>query len=122
MLTPAELLSAKQVAPMLGLVGREVPHGPPQKYLLRGLQLRITYGTVEPSTQQPESSMFQLQAATLAARAKTGDKHIGTQVAQGRIDVVRAVPPASGRGRYTVTVLAGGLSLADAVAYLGRMQ
>ena len=66
--------------------------------------------------------MFQLQAATLAARAKTGDKHIGTQVARGRIDVVRAVPPASGRGRYTVTVLAASLTPADAVAYLSRMQ
>lgn len=67
-------------------------------------------------------ALFQLQAATLAARVKTGDKHIGTQVANGRIDVVRAVPPASGRGRYTVTVLAASLPLADAVAYLGAMQ
>lgn len=66
-------------------------------------------------------ALIQLQAATIAARAKTGDKHIGTQVKQGRIDVVRAVPPASGRGRYTVTVLAASLPLADAVAYLGAM-
>lgn len=67
-------------------------------------------------------ALAQLQTATLAARAKTGDKHIGTQVKQGRFDVVRAVPPASGSGRYTVTVLAAGLPLADAVAYLGSMQ
>lgn len=67
-------------------------------------------------------ALFKLQSATLAARAKTGDKHIGTQVKQGRIDVVRAVPPASGRGRYTVTVLAASLPLADAVSYLGSMQ
>ncbi len=63
-----------------------------------------------------------IHAATLAARAKTGDKHIGTQVKQGRFDVVRAVPPVSGRGRYTVTVLAASLMPADAVAYLERMQ
>lgn len=66
-------------------------------------------------------ALIQLQVATLAARVKTGDKHISTQVAQGRIDVVRAVPPVSGRGRYTVTVLAAGLTPADAVAYLGGM-
>lgn len=64
-------------------------------------------------------TLIQLQAATLAARAKTGDKHIGTQAANGRFDVVRAVP--SVRGRYTVTVLAAGLTAADAVAYLGAL-
>jgi len=68
------------------------------------------------------NTLIQLQTATLAARVKTGDKHIGTQVKQGRFDVVRAVPPVSGRGRYTVTVLAAGLTPADAVAYLGEMQ
>ena len=74
------------------------------------------------NAQQPEISMFQLQAATLAARAKTGDQHIGTQVAKGRVDVVRAVPPESGRGRYTVTVLRAGLTPAQAVAHLEAMQ
>lgn len=68
------------------------------------------------------AALFALQAATLAARQRTGDKHIGTQVKQGRFDVVRAMPPASGRGRYTVTVLAASLAPADAVAYLERMQ
>ena len=74
------------------------------------------------NAQQPENAMFQLQAATLAARAKTGDKHIGTQIAKGRVDVVRAVPPASGRGRYAVTVLHAGLTPAQAVAHLQAMQ
>jgi len=63
-----------------------------------------------------------LRSATLAARAKTGDSHIGTQVAKGMIDVVRAVPPAGGRGRYKVTVLRAGLTPAQAVAYLEAMQ
>lgn len=68
------------------------------------------------------NTLIQLQTATRAARAKTGDKHISTQVHQGRFDVVRAVPPVSGRGRYTVTVLAAGLTPVGAVAYLGAMQ
>lgn len=68
------------------------------------------------------TDLFALQAATLAARAKTGDQHIGTQVKHGRFDVVRAVPPVSGRGSYTVTVLAASLTPSDAVAYLGRMR
>ncbi len=72
---------------------------------------------------QPEIKMiFQLQAATRKARAKTGDKHIGTTIKQGRVDVVRAVPPASGRGAYTVTVLLAGLTPAEAVAHLEAMQ
>jgi hypothetical protein len=68
------------------------------------------------------ATLHTIREATLAARARTGDQNIGTQVARGLVDVVRAVPPASGRGRYTVTVLAVGLALADAVAYLSRMQ
>lgn len=72
--------------------------------------------------QQEPTMMFQLQAATNKARAATGDKHIATQVARGLVDVVRAVPPASGRGRYTVTVLRGGLTPAQAVAHLEAMQ
>ena len=67
-------------------------------------------------------SFFQLHAATTKARAMTGDRHIGAQVARGLVDVVRAVPPASGRGRYTVTVLRAGLTPAQAVAHLEAMQ
>jgi hypothetical protein len=66
--------------------------------------------------------IFQLQAATRKARATTGDKHIGTQVRRGTIDVVRAVPSVSGRGDYAVTVLRAGLTPAQAVAYLETMQ
>jgi len=68
------------------------------------------------------NTLTQLQTATLAARAKTGDRHIGTQVARGLVDVVRAVPPSSGRGRYAVTVLHAGLTPAAAVAALGAMR
>ncbi len=65
--------------------------------------------------------LFQLQAATNKARAATGDKHISTQVARGLVDVVRAVPPTRGLGSYTVTVLRGGLTPAQAVAHLEAM-
>lgn len=68
------------------------------------------------------NTLLQLQAATLAARAKTGDSHIGTQAAKGLVDVVRATPPASGKGRYEVTVLRGGMTPAQAVSYLEAMQ
>lgn len=68
------------------------------------------------------NTLLQLQAATIAARLRTGDKHISVQGSAGRVDVVRAVPPESGRGRYTVTVLAAGLTPAEAVAHLEAMQ
>lgn len=71
---------------------------------------------------QSMNTLFALQAATLKARAATGDKHIGTQIARGLVDVVRAAPPASKRGAYVVTVLQGGLTPAQAVACLEAMQ
>lgn len=66
--------------------------------------------------------MMNLQSATLAARTRTGDKHIGTDVSKGVVDVIRAVPPASGRGFYTKTILKAGLTPAQAVDFLGSMQ
>ena len=68
------------------------------------------------------NALFQLQAATIAARNRTGNPHIGTQVAGGLVDVVIAVPPKAGKGRYTVTVLHPRLDAASAVAALGRLQ
>ena len=68
------------------------------------------------------TGLLSIRAATLKARAATGDKHIGTQVAAGLVDVVRAVPPVTGRGRYAVTILRAGLTPAQAAAYLEAMQ
>jgi hypothetical protein len=68
------------------------------------------------------NTLIQLQKATLEARARTGDKHIATQAEAGLIDVVRSVPPASGKGKYAVTVLSAGLTAVQAVAYLGAMK
>lgn len=67
-------------------------------------------------------SLQSIRAATLKARAATGDKNIGTQVAAGLVDVVRAVPPTTGRGRYTVTILRTGLTPAQAVQFLEALQ
>ena len=64
--------------------------------------------------------LMQLQAATNKARTATGDQHIGTRVARGLVDVVRAVPAA--RGTYTVTVLRAGLTPAQAVKHLESMH
>lgn len=70
---------------------------------------------------KPMNTLLQLKAAVDAARARTGDQHIGTQVGKGGIDVVRAVPPASGRGKYDVTVLRAGLTLDQALDFLKAM-
>lgn len=68
------------------------------------------------------NTLAQLRAAVLFARTRTGDQHIGTQAHAGLVDVVRAVPPENGRGRYTVTVLRADLTAAEAVDFLDDMQ
>lgn len=62
-----------------------------------------------------------LQSATLAARAATGDRWIAVQASRGLVDVVRAVPPAGRRGTYSITILAAGLTVRQAVDYLHGM-
>jgi hypothetical protein len=63
-----------------------------------------------------------IQHATIAARARTGDQFIGTSIQRGRYNIVRAVPPASGRGFYSVTTLKPGLTPEEAVAFLDAMH
>jgi hypothetical protein len=63
-------------------------------------------------------TLNRLQTAIVAARRRTGDPHVGAQVSKGCVDVVRAVPPASGRGQYAVKVICGGLSPDAAVSFL----
>lgn len=67
-------------------------------------------------------TLMQLRAAVLFARNRTGDQHIGTQARAGLVDVVRTVPPESGRGSYTVTVLRADLTADEAVDFLDAMQ
>lgn len=66
-------------------------------------------------------ALKELQTAVLAARARGAEPFVGTQVNKGRMDIVRAVPPMSGRGRYAVTVLRAGLSLPEAVAFVSAL-
>jgi hypothetical protein len=66
------------------------------------------------------SGLFQLQAATLAARERTGDKTIGTRVDSGRVQVVSVTY--SPRGRSTAVPLSDWLPAADAVRALEAMQ
>lgn len=65
-------------------------------------------------------AMFKIQAATLAARQRTGDKTIGTRVQAGRVQVVRVTFNAAGKA--TVSAVTEPLTAADAVASLEAMQ
>ena len=59
----------------------------------------------------------QIQAATNAARLRTGNPHVGTRIKAGRCQVVHAEQSAQS-GRFDVVALSDYLSLADAVAFL----
>jgi hypothetical protein len=61
-----------------------------------------------------------LQDATRAARMRPGGHGIGTRINQGRIDIVRVAYDS--RGRSTVDVIRGRLTLSEALAALGRMS
>lgn len=66
-------------------------------------------------------SMFECRDATVAARARTGDRTIGTRVAQGgAIQVVRVVYPKKG-GYATVTPLSEYLPAREAIAFLNAL-
>lgn len=67
-------------------------------------------------------TISQLQAATLAARARTGDATIGTQIKAGRLQVVRVTYPAGKRGRSVVTPASDWLTAAECIARLEAMQ
>ncbi len=58
------------------------------------------------------NTLLQLRNATLAARQRTGDQHIGTRVEAGKVQVVRAVP--AGR-EFDVTPLTGWLTAQEAL-------
>jgi hypothetical protein len=62
-------------------------------------------------------TVFELAAATKAARVRRGMPHLGTRIKQGRFDIVECVP--TGRGSVDVRVLVPDQSLAD--AYLAML-
>ena len=72
--------------------------------------------------EQEANMIHQLQAAAIAARRATGDRNIGIQAHSGIVDIVRAVPPASGVGKYSVTILLANLTPSDAVRELLGMR
>lgn len=61
-----------------------------------------------------------LQSATLAARARTGDASIGTDVANGEISIVSVTYPTK-RGYANVRTIRAGLTLPECVAALNQM-
>ena len=64
-------------------------------------------------------NIFDLQRATCAARARCDDGRIGTQVRNGRFDVVRVVYDAAGCS--TITVVRPQLTAAQAIDVLDCM-
>lgn len=66
-------------------------------------------------------SLAQLQQATLAARARTGDKSIGTTVSKGRIQIVKVTYPTEKRGGCKVVKMTVWLSMDEAVTYLNAL-
>lgn len=61
-----------------------------------------------------------IQRATLEARARLGDKSIGTTIKQGRLQVVRVTYNA--KGRSTVVPVSDWLAMPDAVKFLDALQ
>lgn len=60
-----------------------------------------------------------IRRATLAARERTGDKAIGTNVEQGLFQVVRVTYPA--KAKSVVEPLSARLTPADTVAFLNEL-
>lgn len=63
--------------------------------------------------------LLNLQAATLAARTRTGDKSISTSAKSGFIRVVRVVYNA--KGTSTVTPMSSDLSAVKAIEFLNAL-
>lgn len=64
-----------------------------------------------------------IRNAVKAARERTADPRLSVQVgASGAVDIVRAVPPESGRGRYVVTIVRASLSVEEAIRALDELK
>ncbi len=63
--------------------------------------------------------MVELRNATLAARQRTGDKTIATNIKKGLVQVVRVVY--NGKGTSTVTPVSNKITEAEAIALLNEM-
>ena len=67
-------------------------------------------------------TMGDIRKATLLARQRTGCNGIGTQVKQGRLQVVNVTFPVERKGRSTVTPLSDYLAPVDALQFLNMVQ
>lgn len=68
------------------------------------------------------ANFSELRQATLAARERTQDLTFGLEVSAGLYAVVRAIPPASGRGKYVIDYQCAGLTSEEAKAYLDNLR
>ena len=66
-------------------------------------------------------TMRQIQRATTAAKARTGDATLGTRVGNGKLQVVRVIKHAKGPG-CDVHPVSEFLPISEAIAYLEAMQ
>lgn len=69
----------------------------------------------------PLSELSLLQRATVAARTRTGDKTIATQVKNGLIQIVRVTFPDVKRGRATVTPVTEFMNAEQALCSLEQL-
>lgn len=65
------------------------------------------------------SMLFQLRDATVAARSRTGDQSLGTDVHAARVRVIRVTYDASGASN--VTPLTGYTPYKQAIAFLNAL-
>lgn len=67
------------------------------------------------------ATFSELRQATLAARERTQDQTFGVEVSAGLYAIVRAIPPANGRGKYVIDYQSAGLTSDQAKAYLDKL-
>ena len=67
------------------------------------------------------ATIFDLQRATLAARARNGDPTIGTRVQSGRVQIVRVTYPERLRGDSVVAPVSAFMAADAAVHALDRL-
>jgi hypothetical protein len=68
------------------------------------------------------ATFSELRQATLAARERTQDATFGVEVSAGVYAIVRAIPPATGRGKYVIDYQSAGLTSDEAVSYLDALR
>jgi hypothetical protein len=68
------------------------------------------------------TTFSELRQATLRARERTDDSCVGVTVTMGKFNIVRAIPPKSGKGSYTIDFQSADLSLPQAIEFLNSYR